>query len=258
MPTKVPLKVFISYAHRDEQFKFDLLDHLSVLKRNNDIEIWEDGEITVGQQWDGEIKGKLLNADVVLFLLSPSFSNSDYIDRVEIKETMERHKKGQVLVAPIVIRPFDFSGTIFSNFQAVPKGAKPVSIWSNQDEAWLDVVKQLKRAFKNLKSRSQSAKDTSNNSHDSTNEIDDNLNENDHLKKQINKAIAKHEMKQAIELLEKWGELPENKYENTTVLLLISRWSGLQKKQILDIYNPNDLERQINKLKHDISSLLSM
>jgi len=44
-----------------------------------------------------------------------------------------------------VIRPCDLPSLKISKFQALPKNAKPISTWDNEDEAFLDVVKQLKR-----------------------------------------------------------------------------------------------------------------
>lgn len=140
--------LFISYAHKDSSYKEELVSHLKALERKGQINIWEDGAIIAGTDWDVTIKQHLAAADIVLFLISADFINSDYIDRVEVKEAIANHQAGKQILIPIVIRACDFSSfDQLSRFQALPSHAKPVSSWANRDEAWLDVVKGLKRVI---------------------------------------------------------------------------------------------------------------
>src|SRR5262249_29750780 len=55
-----------------------------------------------------------------------------------------------VRVIPIIIRPVDWSGAPFSKLQALPKDAKPVTSWSNRDEAWADVALGVRKAIGEL------------------------------------------------------------------------------------------------------------
>lgn len=48
-------KVFISYSHKDEQHKDDLLEHMSGLIRSSLIEEWNDRKILPGKNWEDEI-----------------------------------------------------------------------------------------------------------------------------------------------------------------------------------------------------------
>ncbi len=48
-------KVFISYSHKDEQWKDLLQSHLSVLEKQGKLEIWEDRQIETGEDWLHEI-----------------------------------------------------------------------------------------------------------------------------------------------------------------------------------------------------------
>ncbi len=143
-------KVFISYAHKDEDFKNELIEHLSILKRTNMIEEWNDRKITAGQEWDKEISMHLEKADIILFLVSASFINSDYCYDIEVKRAIEKHESKDAILIPIVIRAVNWSGTDFSKIQGLPKDALAVSSWENRDEAWVDVVEGIKKSINNL------------------------------------------------------------------------------------------------------------
>ncbi|MEL6942669.1 MAG: TIR domain-containing protein [Bacteroidota bacterium] len=150
--SKQPIKVFISYAHADESYKDDLNIYLTPYERKEMIKIWDDRDILPGQVWDNEINNALYEADVVLFLVSPHFMASGYIDGVELKHAMKLHDEKSLVLIPIIIRPSDMSMLDLRRFQAVPKNAKPISTWENSDEAWLDVTSQLGRVFRKLHS----------------------------------------------------------------------------------------------------------
>ena len=76
------IKLFISYAHADEDYKDDLKKHLSGFKRNGIIEEWNDRYILPGKKWDDEIKRNLEESQIVLFLIRSDFMSSDYINDV--------------------------------------------------------------------------------------------------------------------------------------------------------------------------------
>jgi hypothetical protein len=54
-----PLRLFISYSHKDENFRKQLGDHIALLHRDGVIAAWHDRQITAGQEWAGEIKAAL-------------------------------------------------------------------------------------------------------------------------------------------------------------------------------------------------------
>lgn len=137
--------VFVSYSHKDESYKDQLIVHLNGLVRNDIIKLWDDRQILIGQDWDASIKKKLDESDLVLFLISADFLSSSYIHDVEIKNTLVRHSNGEILFVPIFLRPCDFESSIFSTYQGVPRDARFVSTHSDIDMAFLEVVKELKQ-----------------------------------------------------------------------------------------------------------------
>src|SRR5829696_922049 len=150
------VKLFYSYSHRDEQFRVQLEAHLSTLRRQSLIEEWHDREIVPGQEWRGIIDDSLETSKVILLLVSADFINSDYCYETEMKRAVEKHDRGEAIVVPVIIRPADWQETPFGKIQAIPKDGKPVTLWTNQDEAWLDVVRGIRRVLTRLTTTSHS------------------------------------------------------------------------------------------------------
>ncbi|EWS96429.1 toll-Interleukin receptor [Pseudoalteromonas sp. SCSIO_11900] len=143
-------KIFISYAHKDELYKEELIEHMSGLRRAGIINEWNDRKIVAGQNWEEEISSSLTSSNIILFLISASFMNSDYCMGVEVKTALEMHERREAQLIPIVIRAVDWSDSEISKIQGLPKDARPISSWENADEAWLDVISGLKNHIQNF------------------------------------------------------------------------------------------------------------
>lgn len=152
-----PVKLFISYAHKDESYKDKLVTFFASLKRKGYVSAWDDRQIPVGGEWDQHIKSELNDADVILLLVSMDFINSDYCFDVEVKRAIERHNdpNDNARVVPVIVRPSDWMDTEFAALQALPKGAKPISKWDNLDDAYLDIVTQLKKMIKEMRGENE-------------------------------------------------------------------------------------------------------
>src|SRR5262249_52952083 len=70
---------------------------------------------------------------------------------IEMKRAMERHQAGEARVIPVILRPTDWEGTPFKQLQALPTNAKPVSRWSDWDEALLVVAKEIRKVVEELR-----------------------------------------------------------------------------------------------------------
>lgn len=148
--TPEPLSVFISYAHVDESWKDELVIHLANLKRQGKIRAWQDRDIEAGTEWDAAIKQQLETAEIILLLITPRFIASQYCYDLEMQRALERHNQGTARVIPIMVKPCDWQGSPFSKLQVLPKDAKPISKWDDRDEAFLDVVKGIRKAVESL------------------------------------------------------------------------------------------------------------
>lgn len=140
-------RLFLSYSHQDAALKDRLHVFLAPLRRSGKIAVWQDREITPGQEWDAAIKQELATADLVLLLVSPDFLASDYIWQHEISKAMERHERREATVIPVFLKPCDWHEMPFAKVQGLPRNARPVTQFANQDEAFLEIVQGIKRVL---------------------------------------------------------------------------------------------------------------
>lgn len=101
--TAVP-RIFVSYSHRDGEWKERLSRSLRILERQGLAEVWDTSDIEVGTTWSEEIATALNSADVALLLISPSFLDSDFIVQKELPALLERSRQGGLVVLPILLR----------------------------------------------------------------------------------------------------------------------------------------------------------
>ncbi|GCE15641.1 hypothetical protein KTT_55000 [Tengunoibacter tsumagoiensis] len=140
-----PIKIFFCYAHEDELLLQKLQKQLGALRKLGLLDFWHDRDISAGTNWQQEINQQLDEAQIILLLVSPDFVNSDYCYSTEMEQALERHRQGTNYVIPIILRPVHWQGTPFSHLQVLPTDAKPLSGWSNLDEAFFDVAEGIKK-----------------------------------------------------------------------------------------------------------------
>ena len=87
-------------------------------------------------------------------LVSADFLASDSCYDNELKQALERHHQGSARVIPIILCPCDWTSAPFGKLQALPiaprEGAKPITLWNNQDEAFLAVAQGIRQVAKEL------------------------------------------------------------------------------------------------------------
>lgn len=141
----IPLKLFISYSKHDQVHKDTLLKHLAGLRRQDKIVTWNDHDLLPGEEWDARIKQELGKADIVLYLVSADSMATDYIQNIELPLIEARCQKGECKLVPVIVRHCDWLDLDFAKYYALPSKGKPVKAWDDEDEAWLEVVKGIKR-----------------------------------------------------------------------------------------------------------------
>ncbi len=137
--------LFFSYSHQDEGLRDELAKHLSQLERSGVLKSWHDRQIPPGSEWAGQIDEHLEQSQIVLLLISADFLASRYCYDIELTRAMERHAQGSAVVIPVILRPVDWQGASFSHLQALPKNAQAVTTWANQDEAFTDIARGIRR-----------------------------------------------------------------------------------------------------------------
>ena len=97
--------VFISYSHKDSQWKDRVVTFLDVMKHGEPKLTWVDSQIELGDEWHDTILAQIARAKVAVLLISPDFLRSEYILKTEIPAILKRNKAGDLSLAPVVIRP---------------------------------------------------------------------------------------------------------------------------------------------------------
>ena len=139
------MKVFISYSHKDEEAVERLKTHLAVLERDQKLETWHDRRLLAGSTIGREIDEQLEGCELFLAIVSPDFLASDYCYSREMEVALERHHAEQTRVVPIIVEPCDWRSTPLGEIKAVPKDGEPIAKWGNPNDAYLDVVNELRR-----------------------------------------------------------------------------------------------------------------
>jgi TIR domain len=146
------IKVFISYAHKDEPFKDDLLTVLKPLERKGILEIWHDRKIEEGDEWRREIETAMNEGDMALLFISKNFLASSFIQDKELPRLLQRRKEEGLRVVPIIIGPCMWqSEPVLSDLQAFPKDAKPVGGFAEghaRDQVWVEIAQAIERRAK--------------------------------------------------------------------------------------------------------------
>ena len=104
MPGEVrSVRLFVSYSHENAAWCKRLLPVLKVKANVTELQPWHDQELKAGERWDEEIRAELKKMDLFLCLVSYHFLDSRYIADVEMKAALEREKKGDTVIVPLLI-----------------------------------------------------------------------------------------------------------------------------------------------------------
>lgn len=122
-------RVFYSYSHKDTELRNQIGTFLAPLRHNNKIVEWHDRKIEPGADWQNEVSLQLDSAHLILLLVSADFLASDYCFGVEVEKAMNRLKRGEVKIAPILLRPCLWKESPFSELQIIPRDAKSITSW---------------------------------------------------------------------------------------------------------------------------------
>ena len=153
------LQVCCCYAHEDRRFLIELKKHLKPLQQQQLIDVWYDGEISAGTEWQSQILRRLNEAQIILLLVSPAFMASEYCYGIEMQRAIERHDRGEASVIPIILRPVIWTIAPFGKLQALPTDARPVSskFWDTKDDAYVDIARGIQKMTQELGARLQTA-----------------------------------------------------------------------------------------------------
>jgi hypothetical protein len=144
-----PAKIFISYSHKDERYKNDLVTILLPLQNQGIIEIWQDRRIEEGNEWYQAIRDAMNNCNVALLLVSKHFLASDFILREELPKLLQMRKEQGLRVIPIIISECLWQSIpVLKDLQAYPRDGKALLSLrgsGQRDKAWTELTKVIER-----------------------------------------------------------------------------------------------------------------
>lgn len=144
------IKVFFCYANEDRLLSKELENQLRPLRKERYITGWFSFDILAGTEWACELETRLYAASIILLFVSPDFVASDYLYDKQMQIALEQHRMGKAYVIPIIVRPVDWKTTPLGHLEVLPVGGKPVTLWGNRDQVWLDVTYKIKELIKVL------------------------------------------------------------------------------------------------------------
>lgn len=138
-------KVFISYAKKDAEYLEDLEMHLTMLKRHKLIDTWNVGEVEVSQDVNVEVNKEIKTAEIILLLVSAKYlANPDIWDN-EITLAVERHKRKEVILIPIILSPCDWEKAPFGGLVTLPRKGEGIVSKMDRDEAFAEIAGELRK-----------------------------------------------------------------------------------------------------------------
>jgi serine/threonine protein kinase len=156
--------VFISYSHKDEDWKDRLVLHLGVLQHQNLLQCWDDRQIRGGADWYAEIASAIASAQVAILLVSAHSLTSTFILNEEIRRLLDRRFTDGLPILPVIIKPCAWDAVDWlSRMQVRPKDGRPLSSGTDYEiDAALtalskEVAAALNRADKPVDSGPRSA-----------------------------------------------------------------------------------------------------
>ena len=151
-----PLKIFITYSHKDLVQNNELKTRLAVMEQAGKIEIWDDNKILPGDEWEKDISDNLAESDFLLYLVSAASLASDNCNK-ELAEALST----EIRVIPIILESCDWLNHQLSDFQALPDRGKPINKWEPESDGWQNVVAGIRKTVEEMQSQTDSSPGTS-------------------------------------------------------------------------------------------------
>ena len=109
---KEKLKIFISYSHEDADLFNVLKKGIETHSKNSKNivwDLWSDVAINAGELWHEVIQESVQNSHATILLVSHNFFASDYIKNEEFLKFIEKSKKENFTIFPVLLSDCDFS-----------------------------------------------------------------------------------------------------------------------------------------------------
>ncbi|MEA3209826.1 MAG: internalin [Chthoniobacter sp.] len=144
---RVPLNVFLSYAHEDKRAMAVFQQNLTVMMKKKFITRWHDGLIEPGKCWRQEIDENLAKMDVFVALLTTAFLASDFIGIVEIEAARKklRERGKDFLFVLILVDDISLEELDLAEYQIMKPGGKAVCAHASRKAGFNEAQKELEQ-----------------------------------------------------------------------------------------------------------------
>jgi internalin A len=147
-----PVRVFVSYAHEDERQLKRLDAMLDVLEQYHGLASWLDTRLIAGSEWDQEIRRRLEEMDIFLFIASQTSLVRPYIKDPELRRARERHAKKEVEIVTVKLEPCACDDDPFlGKLQRLASRYKSIAQATLRSAAWEQVRKDLLPVIKRVR-----------------------------------------------------------------------------------------------------------
>ncbi|NTV46488.1 MAG: TIR domain-containing protein, partial [Chlorobiales bacterium] len=140
----VPVRLFVSYAHEDERQLKRLDAILDVLEQQHGLASWNDKRLIASDEWDKEIRKRLEEMDIFLFIASQTSLVRPYIKDPELSRAFERHNAGKVEIVTVKLEPCACDDDpLIGKLQRLASRFKSINETKLRSSAWEQVRKDL-------------------------------------------------------------------------------------------------------------------
>lgn len=239
-----PKRIFIGSAQADATHVDTLKKHLKLYERQNLIQIWDESMIIPGEIRNSKIEQELHAAEIILLLFSADLLAEDFIWGTEMNKILEKVKRKEVHLIPILLRSSTFADTPFAAYAAVPDREKPISNYSNKDEAWTIVVEQIKRSIQH----------TSNTTTSHQNPEPEMIPQT--LIDEVNNLIGKGHSDKALDAIIRWAHANNQSQLKSDASIIKSGLETLKRNEMLGMLSFAEAARETAKINYSLMNLL--
>lgn len=139
------IECYFCYANADKPYLDKLEEHLSILYRRGLIKSWSRKSLRPGDHIDNSVSMHLERADIIIILASSDLFATDYLYNKEMEIAVHRHKNGQCVLVPVLVRNCDIENSILNEYQILPSNGHPIEskTWDSKDEPYREIVKDI-------------------------------------------------------------------------------------------------------------------
>jgi internalin A len=153
-----PVRVFVSYAHDDERQLKRLDAMLDVLEQYHGLTSWQDKRLIAGDEWSEEIRQRLEDMDIFLFIASATSLVRPYIKDPELRRARERRDAGEVAVVVVKLEPCGCDDDPFlGKLQRLAPKFRSIAETNPRSVAWEQVRQDLLPVIQRVRKRKERA-----------------------------------------------------------------------------------------------------